>query len=84
MAVLGRKLFNRGGYAHRGTGITYGLDTPKRGYVDGPGSYSGEISGTGGLLEEWGNNVSKGPSPSRDLVLPGMVEERLKLLQSLD
>jgi len=41
MAVLGRKLFNRGGYAHRGTGITTGLDTPKRGYVDGPGSYAG-------------------------------------------
>jgi len=41
MAVLGRKLFNRGGYAHRGTGITSGLDTPKRGYVDGSGSYSG-------------------------------------------
>jgi hypothetical protein len=44
MAVLGRKLFNRGGYAHRGTGITSGLDTPKRGYVDGPGSYAGEIT----------------------------------------
>ena len=41
MAILNRKLFNKGGFAHRGTGITTGLDTPKRGYVDGPGSYAG-------------------------------------------
>ena len=34
-------MFNRGGFAHRGTGITSGLTTPKRGYVDGPGSYAG-------------------------------------------
>ena len=42
MAVLRRNMFRGGGFAHRGTGITYGLDTPKRGYVDGPGSYAGE------------------------------------------
>ena len=43
MSVYNRKLFfNRGGQVNaRGTGITSGLDTPKRGYVDGPGSYSG-------------------------------------------
>ena len=35
-------MFRGGGYAHRGTGITTGLDTPKRGYVDGPGSYAGK------------------------------------------
>ena len=43
MAVLNRKLFNRGGpVSSRGVGITSGLATPKRGYVDGPGSYQGE------------------------------------------
>ena len=42
MSVLNRKMFSRGGFAHRGTGITTGLATPKRGYVDGPGSYQGE------------------------------------------
>tara|TARA_R110002153_G_scaffold162042_1_gene314473 strand:+ start:153 stop:2228 length:2076 start_codon:yes stop_codon:yes gene_type:complete len=42
MAVLNRKLFNRGGpVSSRGVGITSGLATPKRGYVDGPGSYQG-------------------------------------------
>ena len=44
MNVYNRKLFfNRGGQVSaRGTGITSGLiDTPKRGYVDGPGSYAG-------------------------------------------
>ena len=52
MTILQRKLFNRGGRGSaRGTGITSGLiDTPKRGYVNGPGSYAGNISGTGGLL----------------------------------
>ena len=35
-------MFNQGGMVtSRGTGITSGLATPKRGYVDGPGSYSG-------------------------------------------
>ena len=44
MAVLNRKLFNRGGrVSSRGVGITSGLTTPKRGYVDGPGSYSGVL-----------------------------------------
>ena len=41
MSVLRRNMFRGGGYAHRGTGITTGLNTPKRGYVDGPGSYAG-------------------------------------------
>ena len=42
MSVFNRRMFNRGGYVHRGTGITSGLATPKRGYVDGPGSYNGQ------------------------------------------
>jgi len=29
-------------YSSQGTGITSGLDTPKRGLVDGPGGYAGE------------------------------------------
>ena len=42
MSVLNRKLFNRGGrVSSRGVGITSGLTTPKRGYVDRPGSYAG-------------------------------------------
>ena len=45
MAVLNRKMFSRGGFAHRGTGITTGLTTPKRGYVNGPGSYAGKKDG---------------------------------------
>ena len=43
MSVLNRKLFNRGGpVSSRGVGITSGLATPKRGYVDRPGSYAGK------------------------------------------
>jgi len=45
MSVLNRKMFSRGGFAHRGTGITTGLATPKRGYVNGPGSYAGKKDG---------------------------------------
>jgi len=63
MAVLGRKLFNRGGYAHRGTGITSGLDTPKRGYVDGPGSYAG-IEDIKSDAEEY-YELLKGYTPER-------------------
>tara|TARA_R110000737_G_scaffold101189_1_gene134972 strand:- start:3448 stop:5577 length:2130 start_codon:yes stop_codon:yes gene_type:complete len=64
MSVYNRKLFfNRGGQVSaRGTGITDGLAIPKRGYVDGPGSYQG-----------------KGEE-----ILPDLMNERLKLLQSLD
>jgi hypothetical protein len=51
MSVLNRKLFNKGGkVSSRGVGITSGLDTPKRGLVDGPGSYSG-------VLEKYNENV---------------------------
>ena len=42
MSVLRRNMFNRGGFAHRGTGITSGLDTPRRGLVTGPGGYAGK------------------------------------------
>ena len=44
MSVLNRRMFNKGGkVSSRGVGITSGLDTPKRGLVDGPGSYSGVL-----------------------------------------
>ena len=41
--ILKRPMFNMGGrtYQAQGTGITSGLDTPKRGLVDGPGGYAG-------------------------------------------
>jgi len=67
MPVLQRKLFNRGGSVARGTGITSGLETPKRGYVDGPGSYSGEFpTGTGALLDF--NNQNTGPVPAGNII----------------
>ena len=37
--TLKRPMFRMGGAAD---GITSGLDTPKRGLVDGPGGYAGE------------------------------------------
>ena len=41
--ILNRPMFRRGGRVDsRGTGITSGLDTPKRGLVDGPGGYAGD------------------------------------------
>jgi hypothetical protein len=43
--VLRRPLFRGGPVDPRGTGITSGLDTPKRGLVDGPGGYAGRIRG---------------------------------------
>jgi len=40
--ILRRPMFRKGGSVDsRGTGITSGLDTPKRGMVDGPGGYAG-------------------------------------------
>ena len=36
-----RPMFKMGGPTSGGTGITSGLDTPKRGLVDEPGSYAG-------------------------------------------
>jgi hypothetical protein len=41
--ILKRPMFKMGGrsYSAQGTGITSGLDTPKRGLVDSPGGYAG-------------------------------------------
>ena len=44
--ALNRPMFRKGGPVDsRGTGITSGLDTPKRGVVDGPGKYSQDLRG---------------------------------------
>ena len=44
--ILNRPMFRGGGRVNsRGTGITSGLDTPKRGLVDGPGGYAGATPG---------------------------------------
>ena len=42
--ILKRPMFKRGGmgYSHQGTGITSGLDTPRRGLVQHPGGYAGK------------------------------------------
>jgi len=45
--ILNRPMFRGGGRVNsRGTGITSGLDTPKRGLVDGPGGYAGTVWGS--------------------------------------
>ena len=41
--ILRRPMFRGGPVNSRGTGITSGLDKPKRGLVDEPGGYSGEL-----------------------------------------
>jgi len=42
--ILRRPMFRGGAVDSRGTGITSGLmDTPKRGLVDGPGGYAGDL-----------------------------------------
>jgi hypothetical protein len=40
--ILRRPLFRGGPASSEGVGITSGLNTPKRGFVDGPGGYAGE------------------------------------------
>ena len=51
--ALNRPMFRKGGPVDsRGTGITSGLDTPKRGMVDEPGKYSQDLAGI--------KNASKG------------------------
>ena len=42
--ILKRPMFKRGGpsYSHQGTGITSGLDTPRRGLVQHSGGYAGK------------------------------------------
>ena len=73
MSVLKRNMFKGGGFAHRGTGITSGLDTPKRGYVDGPGSYAGvedtkqKFEDYMNLFDEMGLSKEKKPFNKLDI-----------------
>ena len=48
--TLNRPMFRRGGRA--GGGIMTGVETPKRGQVDGPGSYAGDENDYGGGGED--------------------------------
>ena len=44
--ILRRPMFRGGSVSSDGVGITSGLDTPKRGLVDGPGGYAGDLDAT--------------------------------------
>jgi len=77
MSIYKRKMFSKGGLA-----------TPKRGYVDGPGSYQGVgdenlPSGTGGLLnDDTVTNTGYNPNldPARPEVFMGTTIPSLELL----
>jgi hypothetical protein len=67
--VLRRPMF-RGGIADsEGTGITSGLETPKRGLVDGPGGYAGDINDIlkQQLLEIESRRSYKQPKTSKEI-----------------
>ena len=70
--ILKRPMFKMGGrtYQAQGTGITSGLDTPKRGLVDGPGGYAGDEE----RLEEIRNERISGVEPR--------VSEGMRVLRS--
>ena len=75
--ILRRPMF-RGGQVidSRGTGITSGLmDTPKRGLVDGPGGYAGELRTGGDLL--------KNVNTKFDPFFQNMNMDQLRAFQSL-
>ena len=59
--TLNRPMFRRGGRA--GGGIMTGVETPKRGHVDGPGSYAGDmkadIDNVGGQVEAFNKAFPK-------------------------
>ena len=64
--TLKRPMFRMGGSA--GTGITTGLDTPKRGRVDGPGGYSGDENKVDRMQSEYEflkENVGERPTPEK-------------------
>jgi len=57
--ILSRPMFRRGGssYGAQGTGITSGLDQPRRGLVRYPGGYGGDLSSTELIKQEQRKNV---------------------------
>ena len=68
--ILRRPMFRGGGSVDsRGTGITSGLDTPKRGMVDGPGEYSKSPSDI--AAEIYARTGEIFPEPERKGLTPG-------------
>jgi hypothetical protein len=68
--ILRRPMFRGGGSVNsRGTGITSGLDTPKRGMVDGPGEYSKSPSDI--AAEIYARTGEIFPEPERRGLTPG-------------
>jgi hypothetical protein len=68
--ILRRPMFRTGGPVDsRGTGITSGLDTPKRGMVDGPGEYSKSPSDI--AAEIYARTGEIFPEPERQGFTPG-------------
>ncbi len=61
--ILRRPMFRGGAIDSRGTGITSGLDKPKRGLVDEPGGYAGiSMSGLKNYADIFGGSGSGGTS----------------------
>ena len=68
--ILRRPMFRGGGSVDsRGTGITSGLDTPKRGMVDGPGGYAGDPSDIAADIYRRTGEIF--PEPERRGLTPG-------------
>jgi hypothetical protein len=68
--ILRRPMFRKGGPVNsRGTGITTGLDTPKRGMVDGPGGYAGDPSDIAADIYRRTGEIF--PEPERKGLSPG-------------
>ena len=68
--ILRRPMFRGGGSVNsRGTGITSGLDTPKRGMVDGPGGYAGDPSEIAADIYRRTGEIF--PEPERRGLTPG-------------
>ena len=80
--VMKRPMFRVGGPTSGGTGITSGLDTPKRGLVDGPGKYSQPLSSSFDLsdlfkqrtaaYDKMGSSIDKQRSQLGGMALMGM------------
>ena len=84
MSVLQRKLFNRGGEVARGTGITSGLiNTPRRGYVDGPGSYAGEFDSTASLPVQGGSATDQTTYTTSVPTLQELTEKNRPVVESI-
>ena len=63
--TLRRPMFRGGKIDSRGSGITSGLDKPKRGLVDEPGGYAGvSMSGLKNYADIFGGSGSSGSSGS--------------------